>query len=773
MTPDLAGLIYDGVIDGWREAPLRGGEHHCRCPLHDDEDPSLRIRVDGLVWYCDPCGQGGGAIDLARLVLGRDGAAQLLRKLDPRSNGRPRSEGAATPRRVTEYLYTDRMGEPLRRKVRWEPGFDGRDKSFSWEKSQGRGGWIKCGRGEGNPGVLYRLSEVMEADDVHAHEGEKAADRAALASPAGVAHTCLPAGDSLTPEMLDVLRGKRVTIWADRDAAGRTKAAKRYHQLIGVASSVLVVQAAVEAEGADAHDHLEAGHPIDAAIPVAPADLRGRELRQPAAGLDGALATTGADPRPAPQPSEPKVSSAEEQGAAFKTTDLSNAYRIAGEFGENLRWVEGLGWIVWTGERWEMSETKAIAAVSRLGRVIQREAADVSRKAAEAPESERERLSKIAEALLGWARKSESAARIQAAMSLARSILELPIEALDADPWALNCANGTLDLRTGELRPHRRADLLTRLAPVIYDPAARAERWRAFLERILPDPDVRAFVQRAVGYSLTGVTREHVLVLLWGGGNNGKTTFIETILAMLGDYASGTPAETLLAKRDTGIPNDVARLRGVRLAAAVESEEGRRLAEARVKQLTGGDTVTARHMRAEWFDFKPAFKLWLATNHRPQVRGTDEAIWRRIRLVPFTVTIPEDERDENLPDRLRAELPGILAWAVQGCLAWQRDGLKAPESVQLATADYRASEDVLGTFLEERCRLGEGWRVPRADLYANYRSWAEAAGEKPMSQKQLAAALRERGFRDGKTGKARTRVWLGLDLAVISEVADT
>jgi putative DNA primase/helicase len=328
----------------------------------------------------------------------------------------------------------------------------------------------------------------------------------------------------------------------------------------------------------------------------------------------------------------------------------------------------------------------------------------------------------------------------------------------------LTVANGTLDLHTGALREHRRADLATKLAPVAYSPDATAPTWGAFLDRILPDHDVQEFVRRAVGYSLTGETGEQVLFLCWGTGANGKTTFIETIMAILGDFALKTPAETLLAKRDNTIPNDVAALRGARFVAAVESEDGRRLAEVRVKELTGGDSVSARFMRAEWFTFKPVAKLWLATNHRPVVRGTDEAIWRRIRLIPFNVTIPGPERDPTLPAQLRAELPGILRWAVDGCMAWQHKGLGAPAAVLAATRSYRAEQDVLGAFIAERCLLAPERWVSSASLYAAYRNWCEDSGEHAATQRALGLALRERGFEDAREGKARSRGWQGVGL---------
>jgi putative DNA primase/helicase len=351
-------------------------------------------------------------------------------------------------------------------------------------------------------------------------------------------------------------------------------------------------------------------------------------------------------------------------------------------------------------------------------------------------------------------------------ISLAASEPKIAIQPdeLDQDPWSLNVLNGTVDLRTGKLRAHDRDDWITKLVPVAYDATTPAPLWNAHLERVLPDAELRAFFERAVGYSLTGLTIEQVMFILWGGGANGKSVTVETILGLLGDYACKTPSETLLARREGSIPNDIARLQGARFVSSVEMEENRRLAESRIKELTGGDTVTARFMRAEFFDFRPVCKLWMATNHKPVVRGTDLAIWRRLRLVPFTVTIPESERDHHLLEKLRGELPGILAWAVEGCLAWQREGLNPPEAVLLATKTYREEEDVLGAFLQERCVLGVGHWVFAGNLYRAYGGWCERNGEKPISQKALAARLSERGCESDRKGHGGKRVWRGIGL---------
>jgi putative DNA primase/helicase len=253
-------------------------------------------------------------------------------------------------------------------------------------------------------------------------------------------------------------------------------------------------------------------------------------------------------------------------------------------------------------------------------------------------------------------------------------------------------------------------------------------------------------------------------LFLHGTGANGKSTLLETLSTLLGDYAETTRAETLLIKTyDGGIPNDVAALKGARFVSTSETEEGKRLAEALVKAITGGDTLSARFMRGEFFKFKPSFKLWLASNHKPVIRGTDHAIWDRIRLVPFNVRIPEDEQDKDLPHKLQAELAGILAWAVRGCLDWQHRGLGMPQEIAAATESYRSEMDVLAAFIADCCIMAEGARVTAKDLYGAYRSWCEDAGEKPVSQKALGTRLEEKTFRPGRTKTGR--FWIGIGLA--------
>ncbi len=437
---------------------------------------------------------------------------------------------------------------------------------------------------------------------------------------------------------------------------------------------------------------------------------------------------------------------------AANRTDLGNAERFAAFAGDRFRYVHAWSsWLFFDGKRWVKD---ADGGVVRWCRDMLRAMAAEAR-AIEVPE---ERGPLVKHAL-----DSESSARVNAMAQLAQALLPISNDALDRFPDLFNCANGTLDLHSGELRDHDRSDFITRVATVAYTPEAACPLWEAFLLRCMGgDAELVRFLQRAVGYSLTGHTSEQTLFMLYGTGANGKSTFLETIRALLGDYATQADFTTFLKRDGEGVRNDLARLVSTRFVSAVEADAGAPLAESLVKQVTGGDIITARFLFREFFEFRPSFKLWLAANHKPTVRGSDHGIWRRIRLVPFTVTIPKKERDPHLLDKLGQELPGILAWAVRGAMEWKRGGLGAPVAVEAATARYQAEMDAFGGFLADCCVEGEGERATARDLYEAYLHWCETNGERARSKKALSMGLRERGYRSVRTSRARG--WEGLRL---------
>lgn len=443
----------------------------------------------------------------------------------------------------------------------------------------------------------------------------------------------------------------------------------------------------------------------------------------------------------------------------FGLTDLGNANRLVFLYGQDIRYCHPWGkWMIWRGSCWREDVTGEIwRRMAHTIRCIYSEALAAS--------------GDLREDLIEHASDSESGARIRSAVDLARSLTPVPVspEEFDANPWLFNATNATIDLRTGQAREPDRADLITKCSQAAHDPDAVCPAWLAFLDRIMGGKaDLVEFLRLAVGYSLTADVGEKCFFFLHGGGDNGKSSFTEILMELLGDYAAKMNVEAILAKYGSasGIPNDIARLAGVRLVSTAELPEGRRLDEARIKDLTGKDTISARFMRGEWFDFRAVFKMWMYGNHKPVIRGADDGIWRRVRLIPFAVTIPKAEQDPALGAKLSKELPGILNWAISGCLDWRRaGGLPCPKAITDAVSEYRIEMDTLGEFIRERCLVSNasGVTVPVAELYRSFADWAKGRGEYVDSQRVFGSKIKARGFAQGKA-TAGVRVWHGLGL---------
>jgi putative DNA primase/helicase len=460
----------------------------------------------------------------------------------------------------------------------------------------------------------------------------------------------------------------------------------------------------------------------------------------------------------------------EKQQEAPHWTDLGNAQLLVDLCGTDVRYCHGLGWMAWDGMRFIPDRHAVVMRKAKETVEFIHKAADEYKAKEIQPQRKGglkvpEKEKSFADKLKEHATRSESKARLEAMPKLVESdkAVRIVSEQLDTDLNALTALNGTIDLHSGTLRDHRREDLITKLAPVEFDLDATCPRWDLFIDRIFDgDEELKCFVQRAVGYSLTGDTSEHCLFLLYGTGANGKSVFLETLCELLGDYAQQTDFTSFLMHRSDGPRNDLAKLRGARFVVANEAGEGRRLDEVVIKQLTGQDTISARFLYKEFFEFRPTFKIFLAANHKPIIRGTDHGIWRRIRLIPFDVVIPPHEQDKQLREKLLAEAPGILAWAIRGCLAWQKEGLRIPQAVEVATNAYREEMDSVGQFLTERCILKPHLRIQSRTLYSIYRGWTEGLDERPLTHKAFSMRLLERGFRNTKSnGKM---VWVGIGI---------
>ncbi len=432
--------------------------------------------------------------------------------------------------------------------------------------------------------------------------------------------------------------------------------------------------------------------------------------------------------------------------------------RHAARCATDIRYCGPLGgWHHWTGTHWELDVCERAREVAKQ---VARSIADEAR-------------ALMDDDLWKLARRAGTAQGIGGVLDTLRScpgIVFAPTAA-NADPWALNCKNGTLDLRTGELRPHRRDDLITRVCRAGYFADASAPRFERFMREVQTEPEVRAYLARLCGYAAIGVVREHFLGVFWGPGANGKSVLADAVTYALGDYATSGPSTLIVANGGNAPhPTDVATLVGSRFVVVHETARGAAFDASKVKLLTGGDRLTARQMRQDFFEFEPSHTLLMLSNYRPTADATDAALWRRVQLVPFNVIIPVEQRDPLLSESLRSEAAGILRWIVEGAREWQRLGLSPPASVRAETDRYRASEDVIGQFLEEKTVKLAQASVKAGELYSAFKEWCQAAGQRPVNGNDFAAEVTARGF--GKVKRASGALYVGLGLSGVGSDAD-
>jgi putative DNA primase/helicase len=434
-------------------------------------------------------------------------------------------------------------------------------------------------------------------------------------------------------------------------------------------------------------------------------------------------------------------------------SDGANAEMFVRDHGQDLLFVAELrSWFAWKGTRWlrdidgevERRAWKTVSAmIRRAGRRLAKANGEEEQKAAVAQLRQAERCADL-----------RAVQRMIATARFHEKVI-MPLAVLDSDGYLFNCANGTLDLRSGVLRSHTRADFITKISPIVYDASAAAPRFEAFIGRIFAsDQGLIDFVQRLLGYAMVGQPVEHIMPVAFGSGANGKTTLIEAIRHVFGDYAQQAPGDLLLRRVSTGGPTpDLARLPGARLVLVSETEEGKHWNESLVKQLTGGDRIAARDLYTTLFEFTPVATYLLMTNHLPKVSTTGEAIWRRLRIIPFDVTIPETERDPHLLQALRAEAAGILRWLVAGALKWADCSLgDVPGAVTKSTAKYRRAADVVGRFLDDCCELGDSLAIGATELHAAFTAWADANGDESLTLSKFGRELNDRGFSACKSG---------------------
>lgn len=450
-----------------------------------------------------------------------------------------------------------------------------------------------------------------------------------------------------------------------------------------------------------------------------------------------------------------------EPDRSTEESDTGNGLRLVRRFGHKIRYCHEWGcWLIFDGKRWHRDRTKEIESLAKLTvAAIYREAAEIKNKN---EQSDRAR----------WAITSASHSRTNAMIQMASSEPRVAVtpDRFDKCHWLLNCENGTLDLRAGELRPHDPGDLITKLAPASYDPSSRSPMWETFISKATKgDRELADFLQRASGYAVTGDVSEQCLFFLFGDGENGKTTFLETAGAVLGDYAVDVRSDLLIVKNNDEHPTAFTDLEGSRFVSTSETEDGKRLAESMVKSLTGGDTIKARKMRKDFYSFAPTFKFFIAANHKPIIRGTDHGIWRRINLIPFGHNFADDpDKVLDFKARVLSERDGILTWFVQGCTDWQGMGLAAPDVVKGASREYRREMDDVGNFLEQCCELDKenpSLRARAADLRNAYVDWCGRMGSTMLGPKKFGDELSKRGIDWKDSHGVRWRLGVGIGTA--------
>jgi putative DNA primase/helicase len=670
----------------------------------------------------------GGKLGLLVLDVDGDEGGQSLADLRQQHGRLPRTVKVLTPRGKHYYFRTD---EPLRNSVgKLGPGLDVRTD----------GGYVVAAGSVNGDGVRYRYDTGSSPNDVDIakipdwllerlrEDPDKSKQSSNSSFQSGI--TTPYAAAALQDEAEDVRGAPEGTRNQRLNDAGFSMG-----QLIALGEiSATEVETALTSAARAAG--LEAG-----------------EIQRT---LDSGLSAGQKQPRKrndsrATKINDPLLS----QLANLGETDTDNAQRLLRRYGNLLQFVpERKEWFAFDGQVWREDTAKQrVIFAQDSARLI---ASEVDLLDGDDQRADRRR----------WAQQSLGASPVKRAIEMAQPHATQSIAKFDRDPWLFNLKNGTLDLRTESLRPHASADHLTRLAGTSYDSDAECPRFKRFVSEIFDrDRQLIGFLQRFTGYTLTGSNREQCFLFCQGRGQNGKSSLIGILQELLGDYARTTPTQTLLAKFFTStISNDLARLAGARMVSAIESNPNTQLDEALIKQMTGGDRITARFLYAENFEYTPEFKLWFVANHPPRLRSTDDALWRRIHVLPFEVAIPKEQVDGNLLVELRTELPGILNWAVRGCRRWQRDGLQVPERVLAATKLYRKEVDHARKFRQECVESDDNAVTPSKILYDRYERWCSKNGERQVSKVALAKRLSEAGFVHTRLPGSGARAWRGVKL---------
>lgn len=765
--------LFHSLCHSLNAKETHNGEFRCQCPAHSDTDPSLflTLRSGKILLHCfGGCSQDSVVSSLrARGLWTTHEPAPVFRAALPpgipllwppasilrRQNMVPSSENQKVYRQ--HHPYRDASGHIIGHVVRYDghgkkdliPFFKKWDDGTDWKS----GHTLPSGR------PLYALEKLAKFPSlpVIVVEGEKCADFGnRLGSHYPVFCTWPGGSNSARRADWTPLSSRHVSLWMDLDAPGVKAMNSIAKLLVPIVASLSVVNPnalGITILGGDICDvpSLTEEALLAATSPYTTGCFA-RFFTE--SGLQTPKKKT-LDSNKTPPPSAPPPDPVPVSSHAL--TDLGNAYRLEDRFGSQLRFTPEHGWYRWRGTHWSHDSLGSVFLLAgSVAEGIRSEALNVT------DTSTRQRI-------VRWSLTSQSHGKIKAMVSLASSLPSLAtnVTIFDRDPFLLACRNGTLDLRTGELSPHSPSHYCSRSVPFDFNPSAVSPLWNSFLARIFENNvPLIDYLRRAIGYSLTGSCEEQCLFFLHGRGQNGKTVLMETIKHLMSDYALQTDTNPLLLD-SRGDPaaqtNSIARMRGARLVLGSEIKEGARLNEARIKELTGQDTISARFLFREFFEFIPTFKLWLRCNDLPTITGTDLGIWRRIHCIPFSSTISATERDPKLASKLLSELPGIFSWAVSGALEWQRiGGLCPPPEVAQANRTYRRDMDPLQDWFDDCVILDPDSETRSLILYESYRNWCKDAGEHYHSHRWLSLRLRSRGFR--RTRSSTVRAFRGIRL---------
>ena len=728
------------------------------CPVHEacgDHDPSLTVSAgsDRVLIHCFVCGEA----KKPEIVYTMGLVMKDLYFGDPlRSNGKKSKKPSG--KRIATFEYRNEVGAIAFRVERWEP------KDFLQCQPNGSGGWTYNMRGVVK--VPYKLPELIAADKnktVFIVEGETKVESLMKW---GLVATCNAGGaKKWTKSYSQYLAGRDVVILPDNDPTnletGLRTGFEHAKMIIDSASDIAKSVRIIELPGlplkGDIIDWIKDGHTLPELMDI---------ISRPAISE---LEDDSPLPAVVSKSKSPEVQDMDELDLRIpeSQSDIGNAKRFIRTHDGTLKfcypWKK---WLAWDGRRWSVDQN---GSVFRTAKKVALDLWDTSRLIMR--DVSEETLKKI----LTFVRSSGSDSSVSRMIHLAESEEGhqfLPME-LDANPWLLNCLNGTVDLQNGVLKPHDKGDLITQICQVNFDPTAKCPVWEGFLLSAFENQEMVDYVQRLCGSWSTGIVKDEVFPVLWGSGSNGKTVFTDVLMTIFGpDYSMKAATDFLMVKKFQGHPTEKADLFRKRLVLASESDEHARLDESMVKDLTGREKIRARRMREDFWEFDPTHKIALMTNHLPQIRGTDHGIWRRIRKIQFGKSFwnpdigetgpPELMRDNTLTDRILAESSGVLTWIVRGAIDWHLNGEQAPASVTSWTKEYRESQDVIGSFIDECCIKGDSLHIPVGDLYAEFSKWCKESNEYPVKKTKFGILMTERGYERCP----RNRSYIGISLYV-------